>query len=613
MGQYNGFFRVLLIAPALLGAGAWPEAAQAALINVTTTADEYDSTPNATCSLREAIRTANDNADFGGCTHTGPFNIENIFIPAGTYVLTRAGIDEDLNATADLDVTSSLNLNGNSAATTTIQGGTGYSGRILHVLSGTVTVQNMTIRDGNVPNGRAGGGVRTEPGSTTTMFNVVVGLNTADGNAGGILNRGTMTLNSCAVTNNQTLNAVGGGGGIFNSPGASLTINDGRILNNETLGDPSHGGGIHNDAGATLELDNTTIDGNIAGDPGVLNTRDADGGGIYSLGNTTIDRSTIGNNRALRPTSSGGGIGLAGGAITRIDRSLVTLNEVRVGGGISDQSGGSLIVENSAITDNLAEASCGGIAVFVVDQAIVRNSTISGNSAEDSFGSGGGGGGICSSAQMLILENTTISNNSANDHGGGMKINFGDALLLNVTIANNTSNADGISGGSGGGLFVVSGNNSTVALRNSVLAGNLENNVGDHDDCDGVMLLQGHNLIQNTSGCTLVGSDSTDKLGVLSGLGTLADNGGPTIGASNATITATMPTHLPVASSPLIDAANPQGCTDANAAVLATDQRGLPRHVDGPDPDSTATCDIGATEFGASAPLPDPVFANGFE
>ena len=41
-------------------------------------------------------------------------------VAAGTYTLTIAGDDEDLNATGDLDVTEEITVNGAGAGTTTI-------------------------------------------------------------------------------------------------------------------------------------------------------------------------------------------------------------------------------------------------------------------------------------------------------------------------------------------------------------------------------------------------------------------------------------------------------------------------------------------------------------
>ena len=77
-------------------------------------------------------------------------------------------------------------------------------------------------------------------------------------------------------------------------------------------------------------------------------------------------------------------------------------------------------------------------------------------------------------------------------------------------------------------------------------------------------------------------------------LGPLKNNGGPT------------QTLALVAGSPAIDAGDPNGCRDNSGALLQTDQRGFPRHVDGNN-DGTARCDIGAVEGvgGAAVPLID--------
>jgi hypothetical protein len=199
--------------------------------------------------------------------------------------------------------------------------------------------------------------------------------------------------------------------------------------------------------------------------------------------------------------------------------------------------------------------------------------------------------------------------NEADGDGGGIYFSGAGAGLQQVrssTIVGNTSNADTIGGGSGGGLFYDSGN---PQLANSVIAGNVEGGIGTHDDCDGTFASAGYVLVQNGNGCTIQGGTG-NQIDVNASLGAVAANGGPTVGASNATVTASMLTRLPLSGSPLVDAGNPAGCTDDNGQILGTDQRGFSRAADGPDGGSVATCDIGAAEFGS---VPDSIFANDFE
>ena len=97
-----------------------PGVVQAASIYVTTTADELGS--GAGCSLREAIEAANTDAAVGGCAPGS--GADTIFLPAGTYTLSRTNsgeINEDYNATGDLDIDSDLTMTGAGAGSTIIQ------------------------------------------------------------------------------------------------------------------------------------------------------------------------------------------------------------------------------------------------------------------------------------------------------------------------------------------------------------------------------------------------------------------------------------------------------------------------------------------------------------
>ena len=67
---------------------------------------------------------------------------------AGTLGIT--GPNEDAGATGDLDITDDLTVNGAGAGTTIIDGGA--LDRVFHVLSGTVGISSVTIRNGAAAN-----------------------------------------------------------------------------------------------------------------------------------------------------------------------------------------------------------------------------------------------------------------------------------------------------------------------------------------------------------------------------------------------------------------------------------------------------------------------------
>jgi uncharacterized repeat protein (TIGR02543 family) len=190
----------------------------------------------------------------------------------------------------------------------------------------------------------------------------------------------------------------------------------------------------------------------------------------------------------------------------------------------------------------------------------VINSTFSGNHAGEAgnggTGSWGGyGGGIDNyTSGSLTLVNTTISGNytgSYRGYGGGVN-NFGNLRFRHTIIANNTTSKDG-------------------------------------PDCSTMTALHsyGYNLVENTTFCSI---DNDGGAGTLAGniygqdpqLGSLGDYGGPTL------------THKPQASSPVVDAGDPAGCTDLGGDPITVDQRGYTRPQDGGTGNSY--CDIGSVE-----------------
>ena len=99
---------------------------QAATISVTTFADESDFIANGKCSLREAIISANNNANYGGCIASGTYTTtapDIITLLTGTYTLTRGnGLGLSEQDWGDLDISSNLNIVGAGATSTIIQG-----------------------------------------------------------------------------------------------------------------------------------------------------------------------------------------------------------------------------------------------------------------------------------------------------------------------------------------------------------------------------------------------------------------------------------------------------------------------------------------------------------
>ncbi|MCB0170371.1 MAG: hypothetical protein KDJ97_07450 [Anaerolineae bacterium] len=282
----------------------------------------------------------------------------------------------------------------------------------------------------------------------------------------------------------------------------------------------------------------------------------------------------------------GGGI-LNAGSLTLTLSRVISNTVGNDGGGIANL--GTLVISRSLIMSNTGVSSTSGFGggLYNEGQLTIFESTISGNKNRI-------GGGLDNSQQATAtLINSTVSGNRASENGGGIN-NRGTSFLhlANVTLtANRVEMVANNAAWNGAGLK--SGLNSTVNIRNTLIADNQKIGVlfdPINDDCKGILTSAGYNVVRATAGCIINGDTSGNLIGQPVQLGPLADNGGPT------------PTHMLNANSPAVNAGNPAGCTDPAGNNLTTDQRGYSRPVNGGSGQSR--CDIGALEFGGvdSAP-----------
>jgi RHS repeat-associated protein/CSLREA domain-containing protein len=240
----------------------------------------------------------------------------------------------------------------------------------------------------------------------------------------------------------------------------------------------------------------------------------------------------------------------------------------------------NLTLERVILTGNSSVPSGGGLAIYsgsltISDSAVINNSS-----------EGDGGGILIAGGANVSLVNTTVSGNSANGLGGGIENTDGFISLTNVTISNNQDQlcpggvcgegSEGPAIPAGAGIAISTG---TASLHNTIIAGNASyaNDVWTAADCSGSLTSQGHNLIGDTSRCSVTPTTG-DQFGTASSpidplLGPLGDNGGSTY------------TQALLTGSSAINAGDNNGCP-------ATDQRVYSRDTQ---------CDMGAYEFGAMA------------
>jgi hypothetical protein len=279
--------------------------------------------------------------------------------------------------------------------------------------------------------------------------------------------------------------------------------------------------------------------------------------------------------------------GVANAGRLNIQSSIISGN---TGRGITNS--GALTVENSVISNNTAVFWGGGL--YDTGTTTIIRSSISGNVA------GSSGGGVYNFYGNVTIENSTVSNNTAT-LGGGASNSAGGLRIINSTISGNRANrAGGVSNSEYCYFYCTPG---TLTLQNSLIAGNeasiapeIENAIATHPrslQLYSIVNANNFNLFGSNGNAGVTGfapgpRDIVPSASLGNILGPLTNNGGPT------------QTHALIPGSPAVDAGDPAGCRNSQGAVLATDQRGFTRHVDG-NHDAVARCDIGAVEFGAGS------------
>lgn len=398
----------------------------------------------------------------GGAIHIT--GASNAVIVGGSATNNTAALEGGAhwNGTGTLDIDGSLIDNNSAAGAASNEGGGG-----LFNAGGTMIINNATISN-NSATGTAGsgGGILNDFGNLFVM-NSEISTNTAIRAGGGIESVMDATdslslLNVDLLTNSVGI-APGNGGGLHITGPGNSQISGGTVVGNTAS---SEGGGLWNGTGI-MTIDSTSFDGNTASGDGA----DQGGGALFNAGGTLVVlNATMNNNVADGAAGSGGAILNDLGTLTVSDCSFDGNSAVRAGGAIEENSTASslLIVSNSFLTNNSASSAPGnGGAVHVTGagNSNFTSDTLSGNTADLE------GGGLWNGAGTMTVDACQFLTNSASGplatEGGGALFNAGGTLI--VTDSEFDGNVANGAAGSGGAILNDLG---TLAVTSSIFTNN---------------------------------------------------------------------------------------------------------------------------------------------
>ncbi len=378
-------------------------------------------------------------------------------------------------------------------------GGISHTGTTLEIVDSQITGNSAEL----------GGGVYLGPDTVTNISNTqidgneVVGYGRGGGlyvsgyydNLGGPIQYAELTMTGGSISNNLNINGLGTfiGGGMLVGPDTKVSIIDTEISGNTAR---ETGGGIYATSFSSaaggyvsqtqLSLTNVKLNDNVI--PYAYN---AAGGAVFPYGGgimagrgsvITITGGEISGNR-LGDANDGNarGAGLMSDNFSYGNPNAtndVTLDGVTVSGNVSDDlaafgaglsasQGGNLLVKNSTISGNSAgvvgsgSGVGGGIGLLFDASVTVQDSLIDGNFSEGDAGAiqTSVGAAAYFYSAFLTVERSTLSNNVSGFDGGGISSYSSETKLVNTTISGNTNANEGsaiwhLTGAYSGGLEI---------------------------------------------------------------------------------------------------------------------------------------------------------------
>ncbi|MBD8525756.1 choice-of-anchor Q domain-containing protein [Pseudomarimonas arenosa] len=293
----------------------------------------------------------------------------------------------------------------------------------------TVTLQNISFRDGNTAGGRGGAIYKEQdfefPHKVSLKLvncrfddNVAALVGSAQDDGGGAfygeqLNR--IDIGNCVFSGNSGSN----GGALYSLGSLRLNIVDSRFEDNHAIGsggNPGNGGN-----GGAIGVDGAERLVDICRTQLVDNSSNAFGGAFFSVMYDMLSRSRfedvlVQGNRQLSSSEHSGGLYLQDGPWA-LERVSVIDNEARGFGGLFVAGDAPGTIRNATFSGNVARTGLGAAMALTSTAPIdIVNTTIANNVSTDAFAAGISIG----ASNQLRLTNVLFANNS----GGNRFVNW---------------------------------------------------------------------------------------------------------------------------------------------------------------------------------------------
>ena len=384
-----------------------------------------------------------------------------------------------------------------------------------------------------IQNGRAdqGGGVLAIDVGELYLLDDVFDNNVATLGWGGALNAynvNTLGIGRSYFGDNVATGSNATGGGVLAQGVASLEIWDTGFGNNSVVGNDSLGGG----AISILSGDAVNIRGCKFSD-NVAQLSDGIGGGALLVGDVNVlavEGCRFENNAAHGEGATGGGAICASPPVLS-PRIYIRASElvgntasgsVNGGGAIAIGYASLLRIEASNFTNNVANISAGGGAIYSYGNEVFRVSScrfvgnLIDSGRENDYLDSYGGGAIVSDESDLYVEDTTFEDNiSVENLGGGAIIVVGKYSSVNAHVVDCAFRNNAAMNGVGGGAIYADGG-PTFDMKLTVIHTAFQDNRAHQGQGIGGAICSGNlSEMELLGGTTFVGNSATNGGGAV--------------------------------------------------------------------------------------------------